>query len=126
MSVNWLWKDKCGELTLEQEINGERKSFPITLYNGNCFLVMIHEFVEDGKERYSFFGFFSDKDHAKRCLGLVKGESNIYDGWQKFTKLRINKAKCRYFKDIVALFSQAYDNLTIEVYSDPDETGEVA
>lgn len=38
------------------------------------------------------------------------------DGWQKCIKLRINKRKSRNWKEIITLFSQAFDNLTIEIY----------
>ena len=120
MSVNWNWNDKCGEFVLSQEFgNGEWKDFTISIYNGNCMAVFLHEFVEDGKEKYSFTGFFSDKEHAKNCLGLTKGESNIYhNGWQTIKSIRLNKKKCRYFKDLVQMFAQAFDNITIEVYAE--------
>lgn len=122
MSVNWNWNDKCGEVTLKQMHPGEAdREFTISLYNGNCMVVMLHEFKdrETGEDMYNFFSFFSDKDHAKNCLGLSKGANNIFDtDYQKFTKIRLNKKKCRYFKDLVALFAQAFDNITIEVYTE--------
>ena len=121
MSVNWNWDAKCGEFTLNQvmDAEGNRKDFNISIYNGNCMAVFLHEFVEDGNEKYTFFGFFSDKEHARNCLGLSKGSDNIYDnGWQTITKVRLNKKKCRYFKDLVTLFAQAFDNITIEVYTE--------
>lgn len=121
MSVNWNWSDKCGEFVLEQTIDAKdtKKDFTISIYNGNCMAVFLHEFVEDGNEKYTFFGFFADKDHAKNCLGLSKGSDNIYNnGWQTIKKVRLNKKKCRYFKDLVALFAQAFDNITIEVYTE--------
>ena len=127
MSVNWNWSDKCGEITLVQMHPGEEDNeFTITLYNGNCFLVMLHEFkdAETGEDMYDFFGFFSDKEHAKNCLGLNKKkgyDNNIYcTPYQKFTKLRVNKKKCRYTKDMVTLFAEAFDDITIEVYSEEE------
>lgn len=122
MSVNWNWNDKCGEITLVQSHTGEEdKEFTVSLYNGNCFLVMLYEYEENGEEMYNFFGFFSDKDHAKNCLGLNKKggyDSNIYNTpYQKITKIKISK-KCRYFKDVVALFAQAFDSIVIEVCTD--------
>lgn len=122
MSVNWNWSDKCGEVTLKQMHPGEEdKEFTISLYNGNCMVVMLHEFKdrETGEDMYNFFSFFSDKEHAKNCLGLSKGTNNIFcTDYQKFTKIRLNKKKCRYFKDLVALFAQAFDNIEIEVYTE--------
>lgn len=121
MSVNWNWDAKCGEFVLEQTIDAKdtKKDFTISIYNGNCMAVFLHEFVEDGNEKYTFFGFFADKDHAKNCLGLSKGSDNIYDnGWQTIKKVRLNKKKCRYFKDLLTLFAQAFDNIEIEVYTE--------
>lgn len=126
MSLNWEWNEKCGEITLEQYRHdiGEMKQFPITLYKGNAFLIMLHEYKdeESGEDMYNMFGFFLDKDHAKNCLGLNKKRgygNNIYQtDYQKITKLRINKAKYPYWKDLVTMFAQAFDNITIEVVSE--------
>ena len=124
MALNWLWKDKCGEITLVQKIDaeGNEQEFPITLYDGNCYLIMLHEYKENGQDMYNLFGFFSDKAHMKNCLGLNKKDgytSNIYNTpYQRFTKVKLNKNKCRYFKDIVAAFAQAFDNLTIEIVNE--------
>lgn len=120
MSVNWNWSDKCGEFVLEQTIDakGTKKDFTISIYNGNCMAVFLHEFVEDGKEKYNFVGFFSDKEHAKNCLGLNKGTDNLYSTeWQTIKKVRLDKRKCRYFKDLVALFAQAFNDIDIEIRS---------
>lgn len=121
MAVTWDWNAKCGEFVIEQTVdaNGTKKDFTVSIYNGNCMAVFLYEFVEGETEKYNFFGFFSDKTHAKNCLGLTKGEDNIYDnGWQTITRVRLNKSKCRYFKDLVALFAQAFDNIDIEIYTD--------
>lgn len=127
MSINWLWENKCGEATIKQlRKNGDESAwdeFTVSLYEGNAFLIMLYEYKDDeGQEMYNMFSFFVDKTHAKKCLGLQKNEDgeivNMFDdNWQKLTKLRINKAKCRY-KDIVSMFAQAFDNLTIEIYNE--------
>ena len=58
-------------------------------------------------------------------LGLQKNGdgvlNNMFDeDWQKFTKIRLNKAKSRNWKDIVELFSKAFDNITIEIYTEEE------
>lgn len=123
MSVNWNWSDKCGELTLSQEVEVGKpwQDFTVSLYNGNCMIVMLYEYKDEktGEDMYNFWSFFSDKEHAKNCLGLAKGEYNIFDKpHEKITKIRLNKKKCRYFKDLVTMFAQAFDNITIEVYTE--------
>lgn len=128
MSLNWEWNEKCGEITLEQYRNdlGETKKFPLTLYKGNAFLIMLHEFKdeESGEDMYNMAGFFLDKEHAKNCLGLNKKRGygdNIYQtDYQRISKLRINKNKYPYTKDLVQMFVQAFDNITIEVVSEED------
>lgn len=123
MSLNWQWADKCGEVTLVQKHPEEEdREFTISLYDGNCYLIMLHEYEEKGENMYSLFGFFADKEHMKNCLGLNKKKGygeNIYETpYNKFTKVKLNKKKCRYFKDIVAAFAQAFDNIDIEIYSE--------
>lgn len=122
MSVNWNWNGKCGEVSVKQMHPKEAdREFTISLYNGNCMVVMLYEYKDEqtGEDMYNLFSFFADKDHAKNCLGLSKGTNNIFDTpYQRFTKVRLNKKKCRYFKDLVALFAQAFDNIDIEVYTE--------
>lgn len=123
MALRWNWDEKCGEATLVQmHPDEEDREFTLTLYTGNACLIMLHEFVEDGEERYSLTNFWADKAHMKNCLGLNKREgytTNIHNTpYQKFTKFRLNKNKCRYIKDIVPALVQAFDNIDIEIYTD--------
>lgn len=120
MALNWNWDGKCGEIVLQQKNeNDEWQSYTLNLYQGNACLIMLHEYTDtnDGKEKYELYGFFADKDHMKRCLGLTKGDYNMYStGYERFTMLRLDKAKNRYWKDIVSAFAQAFDTITIELY----------
>lgn len=120
MALTWDWNGKCGELVLQQKNDsGEWSSYTLNLYQGNACLIMLHEYTDtnDGKEKYELFGFFADKDHMRRCLGLTKGDYNMYHSeWQTFTTLTLDKAKNRYWKDIVSAFAQAFDTISIELY----------
>lgn len=128
MSLNWLWKDKCGEIVFEQTRGtGENEKtfeYTLSLYEGNAFLIMIHEYKDDnGNDIYNMYSFFVDKTHAKKCLGLQKNSdgklNNIFEGgFDTFKVLRINKAKSRNYKDIISMFAQAFEKITIEVYTD--------
>lgn len=119
MAVQWQWSDKCGELIIEQTFDGETKEYTKTLYEGNCFLIILNEWDEGESHMYSLYTFFADEKHAKRCLGLEKGYENLWDeGFDTVKKLRINKKKCRNWKKIITLFSQAFDNLEIEIYTE--------
>ncbi len=127
MALNWYWKDKCGELTFSQNYKGEEyKEFTVDLYQGNALLIMIYPYKENGEDWYSMWGWFVDKGHMRRCLGLEKDadglKENIYnrDGC-RFLKIRLNKAKNRYWKDIVTALATAFDDLTIELYSEKEE-----
>lgn len=122
MGLSWDWNGKCGEITLEQKrSDGTWKQFPITLYQGNAFLIMLSENDEDNT--YQMFSFFTGKEHAKNCLGLSKGYTeNIFQrDYQRFTKLRLNKKKYSYTKDLVEMFVRAFDNITIEIYSEEEK-----
>lgn len=130
MALNWLWSEKCGELTFSQNYKGEEyKEFTVDLYQGNALLIMIYPYKENGEDWYSMWGWFLDKGHMKRCLGLEKSsdgtKENLYnrDGC-RFLKIRLNKAKNRYWKDIVTSLAMAFDDLTIELYSEKEENNE--
>ena len=129
MSLNWLWSEHCGEITFEQNWDDGVHEFTVQLYEGNAFLIMLNEWTgEDGKGRWTMWNFFADKEHAKKCLGLQKnwdGEKrNLHnDGMCRFTKIRINKARHSQWKDVVTMFAQAFDNITIEVFTEKESEG---
>ena len=130
MALKWLWSEKCGEIEVVQmHPEEEDRKFTLSLYKGNAYLIMTHEYKDEktGDDMYSMYGFFADKDHAKNCLGIAKGKArlddchNLYDTpYQKFTKLRLNKKKHPYWKDLVAMFAEAFDNITIEIFSEEE------
>ncbi len=120
MSLNWNWKDKCGTVRYEVDRGEGRKEFEFSLYNGNAYLIMIHE-TED---HYTLFSFWADKAHMNRMLGLDKKggyDKNLYESPdERITTFRLNRSKCRNFKEIVEAVTQAFDNVTIEVFKEDD------
>lgn len=116
MAIQWRWDEKCGEAVLRQTSGGETRDFTLSLYTGNCYLIFLHEFVEDGEERYSMSSFWADKKHMENCLGLSKGSHNIYSGYQTFTRFRLDMNKCRYWKTIVPAIKKAFPDIVIELY----------
>lgn len=114
MSLNWQWSEKCGEIVVHRF----DRDFNVSLYQGNAYLIMIYESTgDDGKSYYELFSFFADKVHMKRCLGIDKKEKteNIFK--DEIKKLRINKTKNSHYKEIIAAFVEAFDQIEIEVYS---------
>ena len=131
MAVQFNYNNKCGEITLVQMHPGEEdRVFTLDLYQGNCFLIMIHEYKDEkGRDVEELFSFFTDKQHMLNCLGLDKKDKDSYNlyetPYQRFTKLRLNKAKYSRTKELVAAFAEAFSEITIEVYEDKTEgTGE--
>lgn len=114
MAIQWNWNEKCGTATFMR--NGGQK-YNANLYVGNCFLIMLNEWEEDGNGMYSLNSFFVDADHMKRCL-----EDGIFSGYDTLISVRINKAKCRNYKKIVALLAEYLDNIDISVYKDGEYT----
>ena len=116
MSLNWSWKEKVGTITC---VNHKGEEYEVSLYDGNAYLIEIYEFIEDGKELYTMHGFFLDKTHAKRCLGLTKDcTENLYkDLWKK---VRLNK-NYPHLKEFTRMLVQAFNNITIEVYNEEKE-----
>lgn len=116
MALTWDFKEKVGEAVIRQ---GDSK-FTVNLYNGNAYLIFIYEYKdsETNKDMYTLWTFWGDKSHAKNCLGLSKGKTNIYvDDYNDITTIRLDKKKCRNVYEIVGLVSKAFDNITIEIYT---------
>lgn len=124
MSINWRWNEKIGEAVVQQMVGDETKEFIKTIYEGNAFMIFLNEWNEDGVDKYSLYIFFADETHAKTCLGLNKKSdcgNLLDDGLNKLVKLRINKKKSRYYKKIVSLFAQAFDDIEIEIFSEENK-----
>lgn len=130
MALRWNWNDQIGELTVKQFINGKLgdEEYTKSLYDGNAFLIILNEWKEPttNENMWSMYSFFADEEHAKNCLGLNKGHSNIFlEGTTRITKIRLNKARARDWKKIVNLFARAFDEITIELYTEEDKEGGV-
>ncbi len=127
MALQWDWNEKCGEATLiETQKDGTEQEYKINLYKGNAFMIAIFEYVgEDGTEKYQLWSFWADKEHAKNCLGLNKKQgydSNMYDTpYSRLTRIRLNKDKYPYVKELVPMLAQAFKNITIEIYSEEEQ-----
>ncbi len=126
MALRWDWNEKCGEAMLRQMHEGEEdRVFTLSLYKGNAYMIMLHEYTgEDGTDMYNMYSFWLDKDHAKNCLGLNKKNGygdNIYQTpYQRIERIRLNKSKYPNTKEFVSLLVQAFDNITIELYTDEE------
>ena len=116
MAIRWKWDEKCGEATLRQTAGDDAREFTLSLYTGNCYLILLHDFEEDGTQMYNMHSFWADKKHMESCLGLTKGKENIYSGYQTFTKIRLDMEKCRYWKTIVPAIKKAFPDIVIELY----------
>lgn len=114
MAIQWKWDEKCGEATFRLE---DGYTYNVDLYVGNCFLIMIKEFVEDGTEKYMLESFFVDEEHMERCL-----KDGIFSSYSTLMSITINKAKCRNYKKIVALLAEYMEDIDISVYKDGEYT----
>lgn len=129
MAYNWDWNRKGGTFTYND--------YTYNFYVGNGFMIVIDEFtvteeraekcgVDDnlkvGEEAYRVVWFFIDKDHAKRCLGVLKGYDNMFEGLVQ--KIVIYKDNCHNWKDIVDLFTKTQPNIVIEIHPHAPEKEE--
>ena len=126
MALHWSWSDNCGEITVRSSFPGEEpQEHTVRLYDGNALLIMINEFKDEdtGENLYALYNFFADKQHMKNCLGLNKkngyADNMFQTDHQTITKIRLDKSKCRGWKDIVTAFAQAFDDIVIELYTTP-------
>ena len=120
MALYWDWKDKCGEATFVRTLpDKEPQEITVNLYQGNAFLIFINEYQEDGKDMYSLWSFFCDEEHAKNCLGLTKGNENIFlKGYDRLAKIKLDKSKHRKPQKLLDMFIKAFDELEIELYKE--------
>ena len=61
MAIQWEWKNKIGELDVEQ---GDKK-FTMSVYTGNALIIFLHE----TENTWQMYNFFADKGHFKNCAG---------------------------------------------------------
>lgn len=110
MSLNWKWSDKCGHLTISQRIDEtNERELTYTLYQGNAYLIALHEFKQDNKDMYEMGWFFCDKQHMNRCLGLVKDSENIFDNGRTTLKELVLKQEMNsYSQQIAKAFRKAF------------------
>lgn len=113
MSLNWKWSDKYGEVICK----GTNKEWKFNIYGGNALAIFIYEWKEEDIEQYQLQGFFCDKDHAKRCLGISKGTVNIYKDYIRY-RINVNHPKGRILAELLV---KAYDNVEIELYKGDNE-----
>ena len=110
------WDDISGKVTIEQK----GKEFTYNLYGENkcnSFACAVYEYKgDDGKTYEQLQWFFLDERHGKIMLGLQKGNDGQKINYLvEITKLIIYKKKCSNWKKIVAMFAEAFDQLTIEI-----------
>lgn len=119
MAVTWDWKCKCGEIKIEfMNSKGEWQKNKFSLYSGgNCWLVMLYEYKKDGEDYYNLQGFFIDKTHMNRCLGLAKGHDNSYEdnGHEKFKSVKLSASKNEHANDIAKAFKKARPDIKVVV-----------
>ena len=110
MALQWSFTEKSGTVT---EVRGGRE-ITFNFYEGNAFMIVPHEYEQDGEQYWDMQWFFIGEDHAKNCLGLSKGHDNMF-GENGITRMTIYRAHCRQWKKIIDLFTRAFPNIVIEV-----------
>ena len=117
MALHWDFKERSGKVTMSNYGN------PVTLnwYEGNAIMIVLNEWKEDnGEEMYSMAWFFVGEDHAKNCLGLSKGTSNMF-GADGITKLTIYREHCRGWEKLVKMFAKAFPDIEIVILAKEQE-----
>ena len=110
MALRWDFNQKAGTVT---EIRGQHE-VTFNFYEGNALMIVLHEYEEDGEGYYDLQWFFCDEEHAKNCLGLVKGKDNMF-GEGNINRLTIYRDNCRQWKKLIDLFTKAFPKIKIEL-----------
>ena len=122
MAITYDYKDKCGTATFESSYDGKTETYEVSLYTGNCFLIMVREFTENGNNMEQLHSFFVSEEHLIRCL-----EDDIFsNGIEKLVGIRINMAKCRNWDKISVILGKYVDGIKIELYREGDQSWKVS
>lgn len=108
MALRWDFKYKGGTVT--QEHGGTHN-----WYEGNGLMIVLNEWEENGKEYYSMYWFFVDKDHMKNSLGMNKKQGytdNIFAD-DPITEIVISRENCYRWKDLVTILPKAFPDIKI-------------
>lgn len=122
MALTWEWNNSCGTAVIEQRIHDETREYNMTLYEGNAYLIMLHEYTENDKDMYELFSFWLDKAHMERMLGISnrgkRVNTNTLDQpYNRLKSIRLDKSRCRNVTEIAKAIIQAFDNIEIEIYT---------
>ena len=110
MALRWDFKHKAGTVT--QEKTGTRN-----WYEGNGLMIVLNEWTEEGKEFYSMYWFFADKEHMKNCLGLNKKQGysdNMFED-DPITEITISRENCYQWKDLVTILPKVFPDIKITI-----------
>ena len=104
MAVNWRWDCKQGEIYHDKWI--------MDIFSGNAMMIAMYRTGNEEEWQMPPI-FFNDKTHARQMLGLAKGHEDIFEGNIDKIVLYRDKWDKKRFKDMVELFSEAYDDIEI-------------
>lgn len=111
MALTWDWKDKTGYVTMKV---GE-KMYDYPMYKCNALMMWLGKQKIDGEDSYFLAGMFADVKHMNRCLGLVKGYKNLFEGrYSDIVKITM-LGDTPYKNEIIKAFFKAFKNITISV-----------
>ena len=128
MALNWLWNEKCGEATFRQKTENGTREYTCDLFKGNAYLIFIYRYEQDGNKMYTLAGFFCDRDHMKKMLGVDKRSTKTYGvnqyntEYEQLTKIRLNlnMLQKKQINEIISAFTEAFDDITIELYKESE------
>lgn len=115
MALLWNFDQRVGFMTLPST-DDRCDVYKINLYIGNAFMIATWEST-DGK--YQLHSFFTDKDHAERCLedGIYPAGTtfHLWATGAKTSKLAQTLTKHRY--SVVWHLDEEQANKALEVYN---------
>lgn len=104
MSVNWLWKDKIGEVVLRDKDTNQIDKVEMFTGNAMCILIYRYERISENtgkkEKHYNFITFFNDIKQAKLCLKDDKIEDLFVGDFKVIRiKLKVTSKVLRYTND---------------------------
>lgn len=115
MALFWNFDQRVGYMTIPS--TDERCDvFKINLYIGNAFMIGLWESTDD---KYQLHCFFTDKEHAERCLAdNIFPAGTTFHLWATGAKtLKLAQTLTKYRYSVIWHLDEEQANKALEVYS---------
>lgn len=105
MALTWKYSERAGHITFK-----DGTVYP--WYEGNALMICNREERTETEINAWLVFFFANEDHAKNCLGLTRGNENIFSD-NPMVCVTIHPQYCRQWAKVCKLLLKAFPDIKI-------------